>query len=223
VSAVGSIRIGDGAFGAPAMKFTLLYEGELRSNDDYRRKWEIRKYVHPQLEDLWRIDQGLVTVRKNRIIPKASYFLTEMHHDLPEGVQAPVEDGMDLLIPIIRGNRQFFPLVRNSLDLRCGLKITFLRKEEPGRIYQGGDLDNRLKTLFDALSVPTNEQIAEDPSIGDPIYCLLEDDGLISRIDVETGKLLAQPNATKHDVRLIVEVNVRVAHARLYNQVFLGD
>jgi hypothetical protein len=35
------------------------------------------------------------------------------------------------------------------------LKITLLRPEEPGAIIlQSGDIDNRLKTLFDALSVP---------------------------------------------------------------------
>jgi hypothetical protein len=46
-----TLAVGDGPYGLPVMKFALTYEGELRSNDDYRRKWEIRKHFQPQLQD----------------------------------------------------------------------------------------------------------------------------------------------------------------------------
>ncbi len=102
----------------------------------------------------------------------------------------------------------FFPLVRERTALKCALKIAFLRTEEPGRIYQGGDIDNRLKTLLDALSVPQHdEQVVGNLS---PIYCLLEDDSLITRLEIQTHRLLGKPNATKHDVHLLIEVDVRV-------------
>jgi hypothetical protein len=42
--------------------------------------------------------------------------------------------------------------VRNSFALHCGLKVLFLRKEPPGKVYQGGDIDGRIKTLLDALN-----------------------------------------------------------------------
>ena len=129
----------------------------------------------------------------------------------------------DLCEPIECGGRTFFPLVRESLALKCGLRILFLRKEPPGRIYQGGDIDNRLKTLFDALSIPKPEQIVPDKSIDDPIYCLLQDDALISQIDVDTRQLLSRPNGSKHDVHLVIEVDIRVTNPRSYNQAFLGD
>ena len=102
-------------------------------------------------------------------------------------------------------------------------KILFLRKENPGRVYQGGDLDNRLKTLFDALSIPNDSQILQDKTIDDPICCLLEDDSLIKRIDVDTQRLLSRPNSSQHEVSLVIEVDVRVTEARLYNHPFLGD
>jgi hypothetical protein len=53
-----------------------------------------------------------------------------------------------------------------------------------------GDLDNRLKTLLDALSVPNQDQVIPDPTIDDPIHCLLEDDSLVSGLEIETRRLL---------------------------------
>jgi hypothetical protein len=112
--------------------------------------------------------------------------------------------------------------VRDSLALRCGLKILFLRKEPPGRVYQGGDIDNRLKTLFDSLSVPNRDQAVDERS-DEPIHCLLENDALITRIDVDTQRWLIHPRASKHQVLLAIEVDVRVTDSRLYNQPFLGE
>jgi hypothetical protein len=89
-------------------------------------------------------------------------------------------------------------------------------------VYQGGDLDNRLKTLFDALAVPNRDQVVQDETIEDPIYVLLEDDAYITKIDVDTHRLLSNPDASRHQVRLIIEVEIAVAEARLYNQPFLG-
>jgi hypothetical protein len=115
-------------------------------------------------------------------------------------------------------------LVRESYLLTCGLKILFLRKEAPGKVYQGGDLDNRLKTLFDALAVPAHpEQVVADASAPDPIYTLLEDDSAITKVEIETHRLLSRPGANTHEVRLIIDVDVRVAQARIYNQPFLGS
>jgi hypothetical protein len=98
-----------------------------------------------------------------------------------------------------------------------------LRKEDAGRIYQGGDLDNRIKTLFDGLSVPNKDQVIPDPAIDDPIYCLVEDDALITGLEISTHRLLSPPNTSKHDVRLITGVEVSVSQNRLYNGAFLGD
>lgn len=224
-----SIRMGDGPYGLPHMKFALTYQGELRSRDIPARTWEIRKQFHPQLQDLWRVHPVLIEANRTRFIPSGGpYFTTERHHSLDEGnasPSAPTHGGehMDLYAPVFVGQRSFVPLVRNSVALRCALKILFMRKEEPGRVYQGGDLDNRLKTLFDALSMPNDQQIVDDPTIENPIYCLLEDDGLITGFDVDTQRLLTQPNASQHEVHLIIEVDVRVVQSRSYNHRFLGD
>ena len=64
-----------------------------------------------------------------------------------------------------------------------------LRPEKPGGIIvQSGDIDNRLKTLFDALCLPPQtNQIPKDEGLSineSPMYCLLEDDSLITSIKV---------------------------------------
>jgi hypothetical protein len=114
-----------------------------------------------------------------------------------------------------------------AAQVKCDLSILFLRQEPPGRIiYQGGDLDNRLKTLFDALCVPPHQnQLLEHEQLPqpDPINCLLEDDSLIASVNIETQQLLSRPGAPANEVRLVIQVVVRVTQARLYNQPFLGD
>ena len=212
------------------MRFTLTFEGDLPSNGKTRDKWNIRKQFHPQFVELWNIDPSLQMLLKHRIISENLVtFFQHRHHDSNNPIGpirtslGPQDRTIDLCQEIERQDVKFMPLVRNSLLLSCGLKITFLRSEPPGRVYQGGDLDNRLKTLFDALSVPNNDQIVPDSESPNPIYCLLEDDSLITAVDIDTHRLLAPPNASKHHVKLIVEVSVRVTQPRGYNQIFLGS
>jgi hypothetical protein len=139
-----------------------------------------------------------------------------------EGMGETAPSRIDLCAPVIIGGHEFNPLVRERTALKCALKIIFLRHEPPGRVYQGGDIDNRLKTLLDALSVPQHdEQVI--PGSTSPMFCLLEDDSLITGLDVQTQRLLAKPNVSKHDVHLLIEVDVRVTDPRGYNQMFLGD
>jgi len=213
------------------MKFALIFDGELRSNGSPTEKWEIRKKFDPQLRELWKIHPSLNHVEHSpyRYAPKPGsgikYAYMENHHSFNEYTtqhKLP-EKHMDLCETIERGGRRFFPLVRESFALKCALKILFLRKEAPGRVYQAGDLDNRLKTLFDALGVPPMDQVCDGSIAEDPIYCLLEDDALIMHCDIETHRLLSRPEASKYEVHLVVEVDVRVTQPRAYNIPFLGD
>jgi hypothetical protein len=221
-----SLRTGEAVNGQPLMKFTLTYDGELRSNGDPKAKWEIRNHLSPQLEELWSISPALKDLKfSSHASDKAGYPVWEVHHsvDLNKFEHHVPEGWIDLCPQIERKQHKFVPLVRETLALRCGLKINFMRKEEPGRLYQGGDLDNRLKTLFDALAVPNMDQTIDDPTAPDPIYCLMEDDSMIAGCEVETHRLLSRPNSSKHEVRLVIEVDIRVIRPRVYNYLFLGD
>jgi hypothetical protein len=208
------------------MKFTLTFDGQLRSNGTPKEKWAIRKHLHPQLQELWSIHPSLKSLKRVPYLPKEGRFYhTEQHHSVEPPLEQQAEpeclnEWINLCAEIERGGRRFLPLIRETLALKCSLKIQFLRKEDAGHIYQGGDLDNRIKTLFDGLSVPNKDQVVHDPTIADPICCLVEDDALITGLEISTHRLLSRPDASKHDVRLIIGVEVSVSQHRL---AFLGD
>jgi hypothetical protein len=220
------------------MKFTLTYDGELPPSGNKpkpQEKWKIRKQFDPQLRQLWKERPDLVYLTENQTVKKrGDYDSYQPHHlhveeyrrlpQTPRGIDNPLrQDEVDLCEPIRKGDRTFFPLVRYSLGLTCAVQILFLRNEPRGKVVQSGDLDNRIKTLFDALTIPTQDAPYADAELTDPVYCLLEDDALITGIGVRTEQLLSRPDAGEKEVRLIIEVDVRVAHPRPYNRVFQGD
>lgn len=217
------------------MKFTLTYDGDLPSAGNGSRKrqhkWGMRKHFHPQLEELWRAHPALRQVARSSEVPRSGMFLVQQtHHSDTSPVKPIARAGpvksklMDLCEPISRGGRLFRPLVRNSYALTCNLNILFLRRELAGRVYQGGDLDNRIKTLLDSLAIPVNEDhVFPDADIAEPILCMLEDDALVTGMTVRTERLLGPPYDSQSSVRLVIEVDVRVADSRVYNQPFLGD
>jgi hypothetical protein len=220
------------------MKFTLTYDGELpacgNSSRKTAEKWAIRKTFHPQLAELMATHPVMKMALKSSVIPAAgAFFLLHTHHSDGGPVEgqrfaSPASEDKkntrNLFEPLAVGGRNFFPIVRESMALVCGLKILFLRKEEPGSlVLQGGDLDNRIKTLFDALRVPAPDEIRPDTDLPDPLYCLLENDSLITGCSIETGRLLSRPGASAHEVRLVIEVDVRVTLALSYNTPFLSD
>ena len=79
----------------------------------------------------------------------------------------------------------------------------------------GGDIDNRIKTLIDALRIPSGGEIPDEwvPDEGDtPLFCLLEDDKLVSAFSVTTDRLL---EADAHEQDALVMIHVRVTAVRV--------
>jgi hypothetical protein len=230
-----ALKWGYGVFGTPLMKFTLTYDGSLPASANQAKnqaKWDIRLAFAPQLKDLWGSHPALRTVWEDRHYPKkGGATLTQVHHlhpgpatNHPRVLNAggPI-DLLDLCEPIDKHGAWFRPLVRESYALHCGLKVTFLRQEAPGKVYQAGDLDGRMKTLLDALAMPQHkEQILGKATKFDPIFCLLEDDNLISGLQIESERLLTDKSNPQDYVRLNIEVDVRVRQATIYNQSFLS-
>jgi len=197
------------------MKFTLTYDGFLPScgnrNPRLKEKWDIRRKLHPQLAELWQADPVLAKVARHSKLPKAGGLASfEQHHSFPE--YQPADQNFSY-IDICRKEMTFIPLVRDSLALICGVNILFLRKEDPGAlIKQGGDLDNRIKTLFDALRLPEEGDEMQcckedDPQ---PFYCLLESDSLISNFSVDSDRLLTSSNSNANEARLVVTVPLKL-------------
>ena len=146
------------------VRFTLTYSGKLPSSSDVKMKHRIRRELHPQVKELWNTHPAL----------------TGNHVYITRSTTTPMPDGQAALLSAISGN-DFATLVHPHLRPHCELDVLVLRPEAPGAIVSKfGDIDNQLKTLFDALRRPvdaTEMPIAWTPSANEqPLFCLLGDD-----------------------------------------------
>jgi len=189
------------------MRFTLTYTGELKANARPQHKHDLRREFHKQLRVLWQQP------------PLAAHN----HWFTPGLRKTPID--LNRRVPPYR----FVPLVSPSIFLVCELRIFLLRPEPPGAIItQGGDIDNRLKTLFDALRVPKDKgelpsQAAPAPD-EDPFFCLLEDDALIIGVSVETDRLLADSQSATWahlDIQVITRATEVIQGNRLVGNLGL--
>jgi len=94
-------------------------------------------------------------------------------------------------------------------------------------IHSGGDIDNRLKVLFDGLRVPENSSevagAVKSPDEDPYFFCLLEDDALITDVAVTTDTLLTPcPIGQENDVHLVIKVKVRPTGFSWENLEFLS-
>ncbi len=100
------------------------------------------------------------------------------------------DDPVRPFFQVLSNGYRFIPLVSRRNRLLCELTITLHRREGGFHPVIGGDLDNRIKTVFDALRMPRRNNEIHWSLSGDgktELFCLLEDDSLISKISVETA------------------------------------
>lgn len=179
------------------MKFTLTYRGELKSNRGAKDKHELRRHFHRQLKELW--TQKPLSGFRRRLLDRSS------------------NDQSTNIVRDIAGF-EFAPLICERLALTAELRITLFRPHPPGALVgSGGDIDNRMKTVLDALKVPSepnalpNGATPSDDEI--PFFCLLEDDKLITELSVTTERLL-EPDQSPNEVLMLIDVVVR--HVEVY-------
>ena len=119
--------------------------------------------------------------------------------------------------------------MREDWSLLCSLRILFLRRDIPGSVItSAGDIDNRIKTIIDALRRPRsgNELVGDDQAPGeaeDPFYCLLEDDKQVHHLEVETDTLLdeiTEDDADAAKAKLIITVEIRPFDITYFNLAF---
>lgn len=216
----------------PLMRFRLVYKGPLSGTGNSSKKpdqvRDIRDKIHPQLEFLWGSHSALHRLRQTAVVstgPGVDLALTDGPFAQPrDKIKSPLrEHEIDLSAPIREVGKTYVPLIRKSLSLNCHLNILFLRQEDPGSlVLQGGDIDNRIKTLFDALRKPEPDTALQYPQQYDPLYCLLESDTLISGFDVDTDRLLLPQTNEQNEVHLVIEVIVRVLKIGPWNMSLLG-
>ena len=180
------------------MSFRLFYRGDLKSNGTKEDKHAIRLALHPQLERLWQTEP-------------LNHFRNYL---------AKMTKGDDVSLLYSIGPHDFACLVSERLKIYAELDIMFLRPQAPGQIISaGGDIDNRLKTLFDGLRRPTDVNELPNSTAGlqipNPCHCLLSDDALITKLSVTTDNLLVAN--TRDEVVLIITVTVKKIAATFGN------
>jgi len=183
------------------MKFTLHYRGTLKANGTPTHKAELRLHFHRQLSTLWN-----------------QYPLCEYK----EWLQEREPRRYSVLRTV--GGYTFAPLITAEMNALAELRIVLLRPEKPGGlITKGGDIDNRLKTLFDALTMPRHPEslVKGQGDFPSPTFCLLEDDNLVSGLSVDTQQLL-EPGVPETLVDLSIHVTTRVTAMTSGNWQFVS-
>lgn len=201
------------------LEFHLLYSGPLHVNGDRGEKHAIRKVLHAQLYRLWLTDTNLRALSEHR--GRMAYA-----HEVGGNVDVPeLSDDDAIKKGMLSGAKNwnrcgfnFLPLVTKEFCLRCALEILFLRAEERNYVLQGGDIDGRIKTLFDGLrmiqegnELPPREKAESE----EPFCCLLENDDLISEVRVNTGMLLGLPNKPFDKSDVYLQITVRLNPTRI--------
>jgi hypothetical protein len=192
------------------MDFRLTYQGPLLASTggDKRsvHKHIIRKYLHRQLAELWKVQYPLTRIRDSwTLLQDAATGENRKRTKLDEICEANTKLGF-----------RFAPLISRENGLVCSLDILFLRREiKHGEIVTvGGDLDNRIKTLLDALTIPQVFTAEEKPEEGEnPFFCLLSDDKLITQIKITADRLLLpdSENISDREVYLVIQVTTMIA------------
>jgi len=187
------------------MQFRLTYEGKLQaSSRTFQRaghKHDLRKRFHEQLKRLWKLHPGLKMLGASGVLKYSFAEYAPMVSWLAEHYE--------------RRGYAFVPLVREASRVYCSLDILMLRPDVPGTLVRSGDLDNRVKTVVDALRIPSEQELSkcEPPDASElPFFCLLEEDKLISRLAVEADTILDPVPESAHpenDVRLLITVDIK--------------
>jgi len=183
------------------MRLMLHYRGPLRANGTPAHKHELRSNFHSQLSTLW----------FQRPLSEMPYLLQPRTQSQPSLLRG-------------LGTFTFVPLVAEELNTIAELSVTILRPEPPGGLLtQGGDIDNRLKTLFDALTMPRHQNAlppdATPSADQSRFFCLLEDDNLVTAVSVRTEQLL-EPISDRLLVDVTVHVRTRVTRGTFKNDAF---
>jgi hypothetical protein len=201
------------------VEFRLVYQGPLPAASSGRGgtrrdiKHGIRKNIHQQLTKVWTQH------------PALSFRFEQRLSGQVDGPPIPFRIVDNWIAKYKRFGFNFLPLITEELGLACALDILFLRPDQPGMLIDStGDIDNRIKVLFDGLRMPRYADEVEGyaPDAGeDPFFCLLEDDALINEVKITTDQMLV-PAADENDVLLVIHVkSLVVKPSRQYLEFYV--
>jgi hypothetical protein len=202
------------------MEFRLVYRGSLPSESSrdpnqqnnprmLEAKRKIRSFLRPQIEKFWKSH------------PAMNYMGSPFNAAYgPQGLSFWEHySNHHQVVTVSRHIHKFAPLITDYNYNGCSVNVLFMRRDagNAGALMQYGDLDNRIKVLFDALRKPKGTQEIEDlpqPPEENPCFCLLEDDRYIDHVSVTTDRLLVPVGTgeSESDVFIVIHVIARVVN-----------
>lgn len=220
------------------MRFRLTYDGPLKATQqtnaagdprlftDKRaeHKHEIRQNFHRQLKELWTRNKFLngcsvAPSTHTNVLPSAAESI-----DWGEAqyMQRPLHEVLADIYDKTGNRFRYVPLVWAENSLFCSLLILFLRRDWPAPVLTAGDIDNRVKTLVDALSIPrAGQNFSAIPGDGEnPFFVLLDDDRQVTHLEVETDSALLPSPKDPNDLsyaRIIITVDIRPYYVSMFN------
>lgn len=165
------------------MEFKLFYKGKLNSHPTPEHKHKKRLHFHNQLLELF----DLPPLNNHRSWLKNKKLATRLRDS----------------------SKNFLYLVSEKLEQYVELDVVFLIPKQ-SRNFK--DIDNKLKGLCDALTIPRtskSKDLASRPPLKKPLICLLQDDSLIYKLNIDTDYLLDNSVSNKGEVLIVITVKIK--------------
>jgi hypothetical protein len=147
------------------MDFRLIYRGSLPAEGSggsrTKEKQMLRKHFHKQLRELWKQHPDLRSQAESRFYKANVGQEDEQILYVDKHDRAAKATDVKTWVEHIADDHQrcggrFVPLISERGGFTCALDILFLRRDNPGHlIASGGDIDNRIKVLFEGLKMPS--------------------------------------------------------------------
>jgi hypothetical protein len=170
------------------LEFTLYYKGVISTKNKKRIELvhELRYAFHEQLKELLKL-------------PPLKYHKDWFKDPYPVELHKKFDTGLD-----------FICLVSQKLNMYVELEINLLTQYK-NRNFK--DIDNKIKIIGDALQIP-NQQ-SHIPNASKNIYsdnliiCLLSDDRLIYRLNVDSDYILTPDACKREEMICLIKVKIK--------------
>ncbi|UVO53543.1 hypothetical protein [Sphingomonas sp. SUN039] len=176
------------------MRFSLTFQGDLPPRGSPSQIQNVRAQFDPQMRRLWNTEP---------LIGSAKFI-------------DPLYMPNDCYVPRRIKDTEYVPLVSDKLALRASLSVTLYSSDLPGGMLSHGDIDNRMKTLLDALTIPPIQQAPNLSTNDGRTFCLLDDDRLVSELAIRNERLLTVEVGNRQSLA-IIDVKLIAARALMCN------
>jgi hypothetical protein len=217
------------------MKFKLVYFGDVPPNGNRQAaqaRDKMRFAFHNQLKALWSQHKALQALKYcpcDVCQAESREFGSAASHSGfagGHGGAIPYVEHASTLYKNSTLGIAFVPLVTARLSLSCQAEILLLSNPRREGVGHMGDLDNRIKVIIDALQMPQSRQgITGDfcayATRESHLFCVLEDDRLITSIRTEADTLLYRKKGSRErSSGVLISLEVKPITPTLFNMAF---